>query len=471
MKDFLINGEFKHYTDASYEVRRPRDGSVLAVLPSASEEDVMEAVSAAKEAYYSGWRLTEGAERQRLFMKWADIVEARADEIAKTVSEDVGMDAEGLRGEVSYVASMIRYYGSLSVLNYGEVLSTGDDHVNYVMREPLGVCGLMPPWNSPLQSPIQKMGPALAAGNTVVVRPPEEAPMGALQLVKAAHDAGFPKGVVNAIVGQGAASGTALVNHPDVRLISFTGSVPTGKAIAAACASKMKRYVMELGGKSPVIVFEDADMEKALEEAVTFAFAYQGQICCANTRILIQRSIWDSFKDALVKRVAEHKSGLEGSHQPVGPLFNRKVYDTVSEFTEIARVDGKILCGGEPYETENGFYFQPTVVEFEDDESRVCKEEIFGPVLSLIPFEDEEEAIAISNNVNYGLASTVYSEDRKKIFRVVRRLEAGTVWANCSFQFNIHMPWGGPKDTGVGREFGKYALQPYYEEKNIWLGA
>ena len=471
MKEFLINGEFKHYTDKTYEVIRPCDGSVMAVLPSASEEDVKEAVSAAREAYYSGWRLTEGAERQRLFTKWADIVEARADEIAKTVSEDVGMDEEGLRGEVSYVASMIRYYGSLSVLNYGEVLSTGDDHVNYVMREPLGVCGLMPPWNSPLQSPIQKMGPALAAGNTVVVRPPEEAPMGALQLVKAAHDAGFPKGVVNAIVGQGVASGTALVNHPDVRLISFTGSVPTGKAIAAACASQMKRYVMELGGKSPVIVFEDADMEKALEESVTFAFAYQGQICCANTRILIQRSIWDSFKDALVKRVAEHKSGLQGGAQPVGPLFNRKVYDTVSEFTEIARVDGKILCGGEPYETENGFYFQPTVVEFEDDESRVCKEEIFGPVLSLIPFEDEEEAIAISNNVNYGLASTVYSEDRKKIFRVVRRLEAGTVWAKCSFQFNIHMPWGGPKDTGVGREFGKYALQPYYEEKNIWLGA
>ena len=467
--DFYINGEFTHQTTDTYEVLRPRDGSVLAVLPSAGAADVNAAVAAAKEAYYSSWRLTDAAERQRLMLKWADTIESMADEIAQAVSDDTGADAAGWKGEVGYVASMMRFYAGLAVLNYGDVLSMGDDHVNYVMREPLGVCGLMPPWNSPLQSPVQKMGPALIAGNTVVLRPSEEAPLGPLLLVKAAHEAGFPKGVINAIVGKGPESGTALVEHPDVRLISFTGSVPTGKAIAASCARQMKRYVMELGGKSPVIVFEDANQKKALEESVAFAYAFQGQICCANTRILIQRSIFDSFKEQLVELVQGYRSSIEGSDQPVGPLFNSKVFQRTCEFTEIARKDGTILCGGAPYEKDSGFYFQPTVVEFEDDSSLVCKEEIFGPVLSLIPFEDEDEAIAIANNVNYGLASTVYSEDRQRIFRVVRRLEAGTVWANSGFKFNIHMPWGGPKDTGIGREFGKYALQPYQEEKNIWL--
>ncbi len=469
--DFLINGEFKHYTENTYEVLRPRDGTTLAVLPSAGRKDVEEAVAAAKEAYYSGWRLTDTTERQRLMLKWADLVEERVDDIAAAVSEDVGVDPEGIKGETHYVVSLIRFYASLAILDYGDVLSMGDDHLNYVIRVPHGVCGLMPPWNSPVQSPVQKMGPALIAGNTVVVRPPEEGPIGALMLVKAAHDAGFPKGVVNAIVGQGAESGTALVEHPDVRMISFTGSVPTGKAIATACARQMKRYVMELGGKSPVIVFEDANLEQALEESVVFAFVYQGQVCCGNTRILIQRSIFDSFKEKLLEKVKTYRSGLENSGQPVGPLFNKKVFDTVREFTDIARKDGQILCGGEPYAQDNGYYFQPTVVEFEDDSSRVCKEEIFGPVLALIPFEDEEAAISIANNVSYGLASTVYTEDRRKLFSVIRRLEAGTVWANCAFKFNIHMPWGGPKDTGIGREFGKYALEPYVEEKNIWLGA
>jgi aminomuconate-semialdehyde/2-hydroxymuconate-6-semialdehyde dehydrogenase len=467
--DFLINGEFKHFTEKTYNVTRPRDGSVLATLPSAGKEDVHAAVEAAKAAYHGGWQLSDPAERQSLMLKWADLVEERADEIAALVSEDVGADAAGWKGECTYVAGMLRFYAGLAVLNYGDVLSMGDDHVNYVVKVPHGVCGIMPPWNSPLQSPIQKMGPALAAGNTVVLRAPEEAPMGAMQLVKAAHDVGFPKGVVNVIVGEGLESGTALVEHSDVKLVSFTGSAPTGKAIATACARQMKRYVMELGGKSPVIVFEDGNLDKALEESVAFAFAFQGQICCANTRILIQRSIFESFKERLVELVGGYRSSIEGSDKPVGPLFNRKVFDRTTEFTEIARKDGTILCGGSPIELDKGFYFQPTVVEFEDDSSIVCKEEIFGPVLSLIPFDDEEDAIAIANNVDYGLASTVYSEDRQRIFRVVRRLEAGTVWANAGFKFNIHMPWGGPKDTGINREFGKYALDPYFEEKNIWL--
>ena len=470
MNDFLINGELTHYTSATYEVLRPSDGSVLTTLPSASKEDVDAVVEAAKQAFHGGWRFMDPEERQKLFFRWADLVEERAESFGALVSQDVGMPAEGLAGECAYVASLIRFYAGFILTNYGDVLSAGDDHLNYVMKEPHGVCGLMPPWNSPAQSPIQKMGPALAAGNTVVMRLPEEGPMGGLLMAKAAHDAGFPAGVVNAIVGQGPESGVALVEHPDVKLISFTGSAVTGKAIAASCAKQMKRFVMELGGKSPVIVFEDADLEKAVTDSVNFAFAYQGQICCANTRLLVQRSIYDDFVDKIVEAVKGYDGRLEGGAYNVGPLFNKKVYDTVCRFTEIAKQDGKVLLGGEAYQSEDSYYFQPTVVAFEDDSSQVCKEEIFGPVLGIIPFDTEEEALTIANNVNYGLASTVYSEDRARIFRMVRRLESGTVWANCNFQFNIHMPWGGLKDTGVGREFGKYALRPYYEQKNVWLG-
>lgn len=469
-KDFLINGAYTHATTETYNVLRPDNGSTLLTLPSASIEDVENAVSAAKAAL-PAWREMDEVERQRLFFRWADILEERATEISALVGDDTGMGKTGQLGTVSKIATMARYYAGFIVNNYGDVFSLGDDHLNFTMKEPVGVGALMPPWNSPLEATMQKMGPALAAGNTVVVRAPEEGPCGALFVAQAAHDAGFPAGVVNALCGEGAESAKALVNHTDVRLVSFTGSVPTGKAIAQSCAAQMKRYVMELGGKSPVIVFDDADLDKAVEEAATWAFAYQGQICCANTRILVQDTIREDFTKKLLDKVAQLDMGLDDSGKPMGPIFNQKVFDTVTKYVEIGKQDGQLLAGGAPEQTEDGYYYQPTVFAFEDTKSAVCQEEIFGPVLAIIPFKTEAEAIEIANETNYGLAATVYSEDRGRIFRVVRRLSSGTVWANCSFQFNIHMPWGGPKNSGQGREFGKYAIEPYYEIKNIWLSA
>ena len=468
--DFLINGKYTHATDETYTVTRPADGKALVTLPSASVADVNNAVAAAKAALDS-WRETDEIERQRLFFRWADLLEERATEIAALVGDDTGMGKTGQLGTVGKIATMARYYAGFIVTNYGDVLSLGDDHLNFTVKEPVGVVALMPPWNSPLEATMQKMGPALAAGNTVVIRAPEEGPCGALQVAQAAHDAGFPAGVVNAICGTSADSAKALVGHPDVRLVSFTGSVPTGKAIAQSCAAQMKRTVMELGGKSPVIVFEDADLDKAADEAVTFAFCYQGQICCANTRILVQESIREAFTAKLLEKVSQLDLGVDDSGEPLGPIFNEKVFDTVTRYVEIGKRDGELLVGGAPVETEGGYYFQPTVFAFGDSRSPVCQDEIFGPVLALIPFQTEAEAIEIANETQYGLAATVYSADRGRIFRVVRRLSSGTVWANCAFQFNIHMPWGGPKDTGQGREFGKYALEPYYEIKNVWLGA
>lgn len=469
IKDFLINGAYTHATDATYDVLRPSDGSVLMTLPSAKETDVNNAVAAASSAL-DDWRFLDELERQRLMFRWADILEERAEEIAAQVGDDAGMGKTGQLGTVGKIAAMARYYAGFIVNNYGDVFSLSDDQINFTVKEPVGVVGLMPPWNSPLESTMQKMGPALAAGNTVVLRAPEEGPCGALLVAQAAHDAGFPKGVVNALCGQGAESAKALVGHPDVRLISFTGSAVTGKAIAQSCAAQMKRYVMELGGKSPVIVFEDADLDKAAEEAATFAFCYQGQICCASTRIIVHESVREAFTEKLLVQVKALDMGVDNSGKPLGPIFNRKVFDTVTKYVEIGKQDGKLLIGGEPEDAENGIYYPATVFAFEDSSSAVCQDEIFGPVLAIIPFKTEAEALKVANETNYGLAATVYSADRQRIFRAIRRIQSGTVWANCCFQFNIHMPWGGPKDSGQGREFGKYAMEPYYEIKNIWLG-
>jgi acyl-CoA reductase-like NAD-dependent aldehyde dehydrogenase len=469
--DFLINGAYHHLTTATFAALRPADGSELCRLPSASVDDVNAAVLAAQNAYAGHWRLTDGEVRQRLLLRWAEVLDERAEAIAALVAENTGTPAPGNPGGVRKIASMARYYAGLAVRNYGKVLSLGDDHVNFVVQDPVGVVAVMPPWNSPLEATMQKLGPALAAGNTVVLRAPEGGPVGALLVAQAAHDAGFPAGVINAIVGHDPASGSALVEHPAVRVVTFTGSAATGKTIARSCAAQMKRCVMELGGKSPFIVFTDADLERAVADAVTWAFAFQGQVCCANTRILIERPIREAFTAKLLAKVRALRMGLPGSPHPLGPLFNRKVFDTVTRYVELGRRDGRLLHGGAPLATEHGHYYPPTVFEFDDSRSPVCQEEIFGPVLALVPFDAEADALRIANETAYGLAATVYSGDRGRVLRLVRRLDAGTVWANCCFRFNIHMPWGGPKDSGQGREYGEYAMRPFYEEKNVWLGA
>ncbi|MEM9227845.1 MAG: aldehyde dehydrogenase family protein, partial [Verrucomicrobiota bacterium] len=384
IKDFLINGKYTHDTDATYDVLQPSDGSVLLTLPSANETDVNNAVAAASAAL-DEWRFMDELERQRLMFRWADLLEERAEAIAAQVGDDAGMGKTGQLGTVGKIAAMARYYAGFIVNNYGDVFSLSDEHMNFTVKDPVGVVGLMPPWNSPLESTMQKMGPALAAGNTVVLRPPEEGPCGGLLVAQTAHDAGFPKGVINVICGQGPESAKALVSHPDVRLISFTGSAVTGKAIAQSCAAQMKRYVMELGGKSPVLVFEDADLDKAAEEAATFAFCYQGQVCCANTRIIVQESVREAFTQKLLAQVESLDMGVDNSGKPLGPIFNRKVYDTVTKYVEIGKKDGKLLAGGTPEDTDNGFYYPATVFSFEDSSSVVCQEEIFGPVLALIP--------------------------------------------------------------------------------------
>jgi len=465
---FIIDGKKTLGSNGTFDVISPRDQSILHSVPNAGEADVLDAVEAAQRAFPL-WRNMGGVEKQKIFLAWADLIDANSEMIAAEVSVEMGVLKDDVVGTAGSIANMIRYYSGFIVTNYGDVLSFEDDHMNVVVNEPLGVIAAMPPWNSPIESTIQKCAPALAAGNTVVLRVPEEAPSGGLILAQLAVEAGFPAGVLNALAGMGPESGAALVGHQKVRLVSFTGSAPTGRIIAKTCAEQMKPVVMELGGKSPVIIFDDARLADAIESSVSSAFCFQGQICCATTRVLVHESILDEVVKGIVERVERY--AVDNEAFPIGPLFNDKVFHTVEKFVAQGKKDGTLVAGGGVIEREGGGrYHQPTVFLFKDDSSVVCKEEIFGPVLAIIPFSSDEEAITIANNVDYGLAATVYSENRQRIFRTIRQLESGTVWANCNFRFSMHMPWGGPKSTGIGREFGKYAMKPYLQEKNIWIG-
>jgi len=473
--DFFINGEFKHYTSKSYNVYAPDDLRLIAEVPDAGEKDVNEAVKSANEAYCKIWKFFDPGTREKLLWKWAEVLEKRADTIGEIAGIEAGRSGIMLADDLKWYANMIRYYAGFTTKNYGDLLEVGDGHINYVIKEPLGVVAAMVPWNSAITGAIQKLAPALAAGNTVLLRCSDEVPLATLLLGEVFQEAGFPPGVVNIIAGMGPESGIALTKHPDVRIISFTGSVPVGQAIMQTAAIGGKRCIMELGGKSPMIVFADADLEKAAQKAVEYAFIYQGQVCCAVTRIIVEKSIKDEFIKMLKENTEKYQPAYssEISNTPsIGPLFNEKQFKQVETFFDLGKRDGKLITGGERIthgKFANAFYYKPTIFEFKNDQSEVCKKEIFGPILSVLPFDTKEEAAQLANNVEYALSSSVWSKDLYKLNWVIKRIEAGTVWVNNYWQFNFHAPWGGFKNSGMGREYGKYAMEDYYEYKNVWL--
>ena len=475
--DFYIGGEFRHNTQKYYSIQAPADSSELAQVPDADHEDVYEAVKAAKKAYYGTWKNILPEEKERLFLKMADILERRSGELGRILGLEGGKAASVCVADIVDYAGMIRFYAGLCTKLYGDVLNVRSDVLNYVVREPLGVVGCIASWNVPLTNAIQKILPALTAGNTVVLKAADEAPLATLMLGKVIHEAGFPAGVVNIICGLGPASGKALVSHPDVRLVSFTGSVGVGKQIMASAAEGMKRVILELGGKSPFIVFDDADIEKAARYAADFGFIYQGQLCCAASRILVHEKVKEHFLECYLNNIREFKLGYpeEMMHDPrvrIGPLFNKKQCLRVEEYVEIGKQEGKLLTGGNRI-TEGrfskGYYFEPTVFEIPDYRARICREEIFGPVTVVLGFQDEEEAVRIANDVEYGLSSSVWTRDIGRIHRMTGSIEAGTVWVNSYMMFTNSSPWGGFKASGIGREYGIYAVVPFMDYKNIWL--
>ena len=442
-------------------VLNPATEQPIAELEQAGIEELDEAVSRA-EAAFPGWRAVSVADRARLLRRLAGLVEEHAEELARIESQNVGKPIAGARGEVAMVANVFHFYAGAVDKHHGETIPV-DGGVDITFREPLGICGLIVPWNFPLNIASWKLGPALACGNTVVLKPAELTPLSALRLAELALEAGIPEGVLNVVVGPGRVVGQRLVEHPDVAKIAFTGSTEVGAGVMRGAADTIKRVSLELGGKSANLVFADADLERAAAAAPYAVFDNAGQDCCARSRILVQRTVWDRFVGLLVDSTAGVRVGDPSDESTeMGPLISAQHRETVSSY-----VDGNVVYRGNTPEGP-GFWFPCTLVEASNDD-RVAREEVFGPVAALIPFEDEAEAIALANDTPYGLSGSIWTRDGARALRVARAVDTGVLSVNSNSSVRVATPFGGFKQSGFGRELGMHALESYSEVKNVFL--
>jgi acyl-CoA reductase-like NAD-dependent aldehyde dehydrogenase len=444
-------------------VVEPATEQTLAELPSAGVEETDAAVARAKRAY-PAWRSVSPGERAELLLRVAGLVEERLEELAVLEARNAGKPISDARGEMSMVADTFRYYAGAPERLLGDTIPVAGG-VNMTFREPLGVVGLIVPWNFPLTIASWKMGPALAAGNTVVLKPAELTPLTAIEFEKLALDAGIPEGVVNVVPGPGRVCGQRLVEHPDVAKIAFTGSTEVGRGIARAAADTIKRVTLELGGKSANVVFADADLERAAAEAPLAVFGNAGQDCCARSRILVERSALDRFMDALEDAVEGLRVGdpLDEATQ-MGPLISAGQRDAVSSFVP---EDAPVAIRGSAPDGA-GFWFPPTVLCPVAPDDRAAREEIFGPVAVVIPFSNEAEAVEIANKSIYGLSGSIWTRDGAKALRAARAIETGVLSINSNTSVRVATPFGGFKQSGVGRELGPHALDHYTEVKNVF---
>ena len=472
--DFLIGGQHRHYGSRVYPVYDKADQSVIMEIPDATKEDIDAAVSSAQAAWPL-WRKVSPRERCRMVERMAALMEERAHEVTELFGREEGLPREAFVESISFHSDLWRFYAGIGDKRYGQVLEHEGEHLNYTIREPLGVIACLLAWNTPLGSFSQKVPPALLGGNTVVVRVPDEAPLGALWMGTLVREAGFPDGVINIVAGMGGETGAALVGHPDVAGVSFTGSVAVGRKIAEACAPSFKRSVLELGGKSPLIICADADLEKAASRAVEAAFAYQGQGCSAVSRVLIEASVHDRVLERMVELVRTYVPAHPDAPDPgsprFGPVFNRRQLERTLAFVELARKDARLLAGGYRVEEppfDKGYYLQPGICSLENTDSPLFMEEIFGPLLTVVPFQDECDAVDLANKCDFALSGSVWSKDFGKARRLAEALRFGTVWINNHLCFSHHSPWGGYKNTGWDREFGIHAIDSFTEVKSVW---
>ena len=445
----------------SLTVVNPATEEPIAELESAGLEEADQAVARAREAF-PRWRNVSVADRARLLRRLATLVEEHAEELAQIESRNVGKPISGARGEVGMAANVFHFYAGAVDKHHGETIPV-DGGVDVTFREPLGVCGLIVPWNFPLNIASWKLGPALACGNTVVLKPAELTPLSALRLAELCLEAGIPEGVVNVVVGPGRVVGQRLVEHPDVAKIAFTGSTEVGASVMRGAADTVKRVTLELGGKSANVVFADADLERAAAAAPYAVFDNAGQDCCARSRILVQRSAWDRFVELLVDSTAGVRVGDPSDEATeMGPLISAQHRETVSSF-----VNGNVVYRGNTPDSP-GFWFPCTLVEASNDD-RVAREEVFGPVAALIPFEDEAEAVRLANDTPYGLSGSIWTRDGARALRVARGIDAGVLSVNSNSSVRVATPFGGFKQSGFGRELGMHALEGYSEVKNVFL--
>jgi acyl-CoA reductase-like NAD-dependent aldehyde dehydrogenase len=441
-------------------VVNPATEESIATLPSAGIEETDAAVARARAAF-PAWRAVGPSDRARLLRRLASLVEEHGEELARIESDNVGKPITGARGEVAMVAEVFQFYAGAVDKRHGETIPVAGG-VDMTFREPLGVVGLIVPWNFPLNIASWKLGPALACGNTIVLKPAELTPLSALRLAELALEADIPEGVVNVVVGKGSVVGQRLVEHPDVAKIGFTGSTEVGRSVMQAAAGTIKRVTLELGGKSANIVFADADLEQAAAKAPYAVFDNAGQDCCARSRILVERTAYDSFADLLVDATRRVKVGdPTDAATEMGPLISAQHRETVASF-----VEGEPLYRGDAPNTR-GYWYPCTLVEATNDD-RIAREEVFGPVAALIPFDDEADAIQIANDTPYGLSGSIWTENGARALRVARALETGVLSINSNNSVRVSTPFGGFKQSGFGRELGLHGLDGYSEVKNVF---
>jgi aldehyde dehydrogenase (NAD+) len=452
----------------------PFTGDVWAEIPDACEQDVDHAVKAAERAFEQTWRHTPGIKRAHCMLRLAELIEQNADRMSRIESTDNGKIVRETRPQMVWVGRQLRYYAGYADKLYGQHIPLDQpDTLDYLSLEPYGVVALITAWNSPLALLANKLAPALAAGNCVVVKPSEHASASTLEFANLVQAAGFPDGVFNVVTG-GADTGRALVDHPGVALVSFTGSPGVGAEIASMAGRRLVPVKLELGGKSPNIIFEDADLDKAVVGALAGIFGATGQTCVAGSRLLVQRGIMDQVISPLVQRAQGIRMGnpLDTATE-MGTVANKPQFDRILAIIERARTAGaRLVCGGKRAEgpgLESGYFIEPTIFAGVDNDSDLAQEEIFGPVLAVIPFDTEEEAVRMANGTRYGLAAGIWTRDLNRALRVSRAMQAGSVWVNTYRAIAAQVPFGGFKHSGIGRERGEAGLREYLTTRNVMI--